>query len=328
MGFLAALAPIAGAVVGNLFNKKSNDKAADAQVQGNRDAIASQERMFDKSVALQEPWRQSGVGALNIQNALLGISPTTGLQSPGGGTVTNTPGVGVGGGAAVNPAQAYLSGNPDVAKAYQDNISNPAFRDRFGSPDKYANWHYQTFGQNEGRNWGAGTQVATPGQSTGVYTSGGRDLTGTSAAPATGNALAPQSVTDRQNDAYDLFNNSGFAKSMLETTDSDMQRMLGAYASGGKAMSGAGLKALNDVNRRNTNQAFGQYYDALGGISGTGANISGSMAGNALATGRTIGGLQQNIGNTRASSYANDGAMWGNALGSALGSINFGKLFG
>lgn len=327
MGFLAALAPIAGAVVGNLFNSKSNDKAADAQVQGNQKAIESQERMFNRSVELQEPWRQSGVGALNIQNALLGINPTTGLETPGGGTVANTPVTGVSG-AVSNPAQDYLTANRDVAQAYQDNVSNPAFRNRFPTAEKYARWHYDTFSPNEpNRQWGTGTQVATPGQSTGVFTGGGRDLTGTSAAPK-GNALASQSVTDRQADAYELFNNSGFAKSMLETTDSDMQRMLGAYASGGKAMSGAGLKALNDVNRRNTNQAFGQYYDALGGISGTGANISGSMAGNALATGRTIGGLQQNIGNTRASSYANNGANWGNALGSALGAVDFGKLFG
>ena len=323
MSFLAALAPIAGAVVGGLFNSKSNNKAADASVQSNRAAIESQERMFDRAVQLQEPWRQSGIGALNQQNALLGLNPTAALNTPGGG-----------GGNAVNPNAlappanqwgAYLQANPDVAQAYSAQTA-PGFKQKFKTPEQFAQWHYQTYGQREGRPTGAQNQAQG---NSGVYTGGGRDLTGT---PGDPNSPAgqdmQQTLMDRQDEAYDLFNNSGFAKSMLETTQADMENMLGSYAAGGKAMAGSTLGALNDRNQRNKNAAFGQYYNALSGMSGTGANISSGMAGDALNTGRGIAADQRAIGNTRASSYANQGQRWGNVFGNALGSVDFGKLFG
>lgn len=57
---------VAGAVVvsGALGANAAGD-AADAQLQGSRESTAAQERMFDKQVELQKPWREAGEQALN-----------------------------------------------------------------------------------------------------------------------------------------------------------------------------------------------------------------------------------------------------------------------
>ena len=58
---------VAGAgasVVGGLFGSSASNKAAKQQAAATREGIKSQERMFDKSLALQQPYRQAGYGAL------------------------------------------------------------------------------------------------------------------------------------------------------------------------------------------------------------------------------------------------------------------------
>lgn len=66
-----------------LLGAFSSNKAAKAQQAAAQQAAASQERMFDKQVQLQEPFRQAGVTGLNRLNYLLGLSTDPGT---GGGT--------------------------------------------------------------------------------------------------------------------------------------------------------------------------------------------------------------------------------------------------
>lgn len=54
------LASLASAI----FGSRAASKASDAQVQAAEMGIASNERMFDKSLALQEPYREAGYSAL------------------------------------------------------------------------------------------------------------------------------------------------------------------------------------------------------------------------------------------------------------------------
>lgn len=57
---------VAGAVVGSaLIGSKASSKAAETQATAADQATQLQERMFNKQVELQEPWRQAGVNALN-----------------------------------------------------------------------------------------------------------------------------------------------------------------------------------------------------------------------------------------------------------------------
>lgn len=66
MSYIAAAAVAGGSsVLGGILGYKGAKKAAEAQLQAGREAIASQERMFNRSVELQEPFRQGGVTGLN-----------------------------------------------------------------------------------------------------------------------------------------------------------------------------------------------------------------------------------------------------------------------
>lgn len=57
---------VAAAIVGgSLIQSRAAGNAADAQLQGSREASAAQERMFNKQVQLQAPWRKAGEEALN-----------------------------------------------------------------------------------------------------------------------------------------------------------------------------------------------------------------------------------------------------------------------
>lgn len=62
-----------GAIGGGLIASSGAKKAANAQQQAAQDAQASQERMFQKQIELQEPFRQAGLTAQQQIMQLLGI---------------------------------------------------------------------------------------------------------------------------------------------------------------------------------------------------------------------------------------------------------------
>lgn len=51
-------------IVGSVIGSNASGKASDAQVQAAQVGAASQERMFDKSLELQQPYRQAGYDAI------------------------------------------------------------------------------------------------------------------------------------------------------------------------------------------------------------------------------------------------------------------------
>lgn len=104
-----------GAIGGGLIASGGAKSAANVQAQAARDAQAAQERMFERQVALQEPFRQGGMAAQNRLFTLLGLDPNAGRPAaPSGGGVQsfNTPygtfnfpgGMGGFGGAGAAPA--------------------------------------------------------------------------------------------------------------------------------------------------------------------------------------------------------------------------------
>lgn len=77
---------IAGAVIGGMMSQDAASSASSAQTRSAREATAAQREMFDKQVALQEPFRQTGLTANNRLAYLLGLSTDSGVggqsQSP------------------------------------------------------------------------------------------------------------------------------------------------------------------------------------------------------------------------------------------------------
>jgi hypothetical protein len=70
---VAAAVTAAAAVGGAVISSKASKKASRAQVQASQDANAAQERMFQRQIELQEPFRQGGMTAQNEIMQLLGI---------------------------------------------------------------------------------------------------------------------------------------------------------------------------------------------------------------------------------------------------------------
>jgi hypothetical protein len=84
---VAALA--AASVVGSLIAADASSSAADTQAAAAGQATQSQKDMFNKTVGLEAPFRQSGVDAMTKLNYLLGVGSPNGQN---GGTYTAAPG--------------------------------------------------------------------------------------------------------------------------------------------------------------------------------------------------------------------------------------------
>jgi len=262
-------------LVSGFFGNEAADKAADASVNASKLANQTMLDMFNRSSQIQAPNQQAGWNALAMQGSLLG-NPNLVPQGAIAGAMaaTGSPG-------AQSVWQNYGAANPEVLRYFQQ---NPRALQQFGgNMDRALEHHYNTFGRAEGRELPQASVGGAPGASTGVGV-------GTSA-----------------DDAYNTFLGSGFGRSALETTNNDFQQMVGAFGAGGKSMSGSAIGALNDRNRRNTQGAFGNYYNALSGISGTGAQIGSQQAGAANTLGSNVAQNQQQMGQTRASSYLTQG---------------------
>ena len=73
MGILSDVLKVGGSLVGGILGSSSAKKAAKAQEQLSREGLALQERMFNRQIELQEPFRQGGLTAQNQILQLLGI---------------------------------------------------------------------------------------------------------------------------------------------------------------------------------------------------------------------------------------------------------------
>lgn len=82
IGLIGAAATVGGAAIAANGAKK----AANTQAGATADATAAQERMMDKQIALQEPFRQGGISAQNRLMYLMGLPPTSGGGSFSGGS--------------------------------------------------------------------------------------------------------------------------------------------------------------------------------------------------------------------------------------------------
>lgn len=152
-------------------SKKAANKALDAQTRANEQDLALQRETRDLIVGLNEPFRQGGLSAFDALMAEYGIRPTaaaTGTPAPTGNTVTPT--------APATPAQpqpdfnAYVQSDPGIMAEFNRNMASGKGREYLSSlgistPADFGRWHYETYGQAEGRNLPM-TQPAAPTQPT------------------------------------------------------------------------------------------------------------------------------------------------------------------
>lgn len=129
LGTIAGLGALGG-FMGSRAQAKGARDAANISAQASREATAAQERMFNRNVDLQEPWRQAGVSSLADLLRFSGQAPQW-LRDKY--TTTNM----VDANDANFDAAAYLRANPDVA-------ASSAFKH-----DPFSHW--EKYGKNEGR---------------------------------------------------------------------------------------------------------------------------------------------------------------------------------
>lgn len=284
---------LAGAsALGGIGQYLAGNEAADASRDAARDNNRMQQYMFDRSVELSEPWRQSGIGALNEMNALMGLAPS---NAYGGGS----------GPVGSNNMTGYVNNSPDLANAFaglspsdQRGIASLGFdtnQDGRISQEEFGRFHYDTHGASEGRTM------------------------------PTFEAPTSQATMQSQDDAYQRFQDGGFARSMLETTQADFDMYRDSFGAGGAAMSGQHLEALNDTNRRNTNNAFVQHFNALGGMSGTGGNVAMTQGQQGMNFANAFGANNNQAAQATGSSYMNAANAFGNTLQNGVNTYMYGR---
>jgi hypothetical protein len=326
MAFWLPAAIIGSSLIGAGASISSGNKAAKAQEEAARQAAATQNQQFERSLQLQAPFQQAGLNALAMQGSLLGNSnlvPQSAIQQSQE--------------AFANPNakwQAYTQQyKPEIDAFYAQNAKT---FDRLGrDPIRAAEHYFNTVGAMKGHQMPTSTGSA-PTSGTGapgaVSVGGGAMMPGGDGSQMVQGGSTGIGVGTGVDQAYNTFLDSGFGRSNLTTTNAEFENMVGAFGAGGKSMSGSAIGALNDRNRRNTAGAFGQYYNALSGISGTGAQIGSQQASQANQLGANLANTQLQQGNARASSYMNTGNAIqgglqnvGNALAYGMGSGWFSK---
>ncbi len=277
----------------DIINFVAGNEAADAQSdairEGNQLNSRTMMRMFEESNRLNAPARIAGDRTRDEMLALMGLAPTSQLAQTG----------------VADPASGYVDRYKDLQNAFSGltpanmaHISRAGYdRDGDGhiSREEFGNFHWDTSGRNEGRDF------------VGVPAGGG------GAQPA--NAFAAEGAQDA---AYDRFLGGGFNRSMTDVTNNDMDQMIGAFGAGGTAMSGATQGALMDRLARNRNNAFTQHWNALGGMSGQATQVSAQQGQQGLNVGQQIGADQRNSAYARGSSHALRNLGWGNVANSGV----------
>lgn len=284
MGFLSDL-------VNGFFGNESADKAADSMVRATREANTTMMDMFNRSNQITAPNQQAGWNALAMQGSLLG-NPNLVPQGAVAAAMAaqGAPGVN-------SQWDNYAALQPDVVAYFKN---NPKALAKFGGDmNKALEYHWNTFGKHEG-------SVLPPASFSGA---------------ASGTGTTGVGVGTSVDDAYNTFLGSGFNRAMTDFTNNDLEQLKGTFAAGGKSLSGSAVGAMGDRLARNRYTAFGDYYNALSGISGTGAQLSSQSGQNAVNTGQRMAANQQEIGNIRGSSYLTQGQNNANMINSGVNAL-------
>lgn len=262
-------------LVGDITGTNGIKDAARTQRDVAEDNNAATLEMYYDNAGRQQPFIEAGYGAMNEQNALLGLAQ---VATPGPGEPGGAPGS-----TAPNP---YFDRYPGVAREYANNSD---ISDRW-TPNEFSDIHYRDFGRAEGRTAPGDFTGTAPGSAPTAPSVVG---VGGGAFQQTGsNALAQIDPTVQrdtsQDGAYDRFLEGGFNRSMTDVTGNDLAQISGAFGAAGSSVSGSAQGAMMDRLARNRNTAFGQYYNALAGISGSGqvavrdTNAAGQAATNSM----------------------------------------------
>lgn len=246
---LAAGVQAGGAVIGGILGSNAADKAKDAQETAQQNAQQARERAAQRTQQLQAPGVAAYGAGLNALTERLGL-PTAGVASQ----ATQ--------GGAFNPSE-YLSANPDVAAEFS-RLSPNNLKNNLGvsTPEEFAQWHYNQYGQYEGRAGSPSALVQSAPPAEAVQPTPTNALAGSYGNTADPTWTAPPAFSFNIDD----FKDNPAYKWALEQGSG---QITANAAKTGALQSGAALKALQDRGQttgynffnQERNQAYGQYTD-------------------------------------------------------------------
>jgi hypothetical protein len=253
----------ATAYAANRQSKAAKD-ASRATTQAAQDSNALQLQMFNQQRSDMEPWRQAGMTGLGQYMQMLGL-PSNVIQTPAANSSWG-----------MDPGQAYLQANPDVAR-------NPYFAQ---NPQE----HYNRHGQAEGRQWGAP-----------VMQTGGNQPPAVTGAPS---GSQPKSISDllKATPGYQF------------RFDEGQKAVESSAAAAGGLNSGKTLKALTQYGQNFASNEYGNYMNRLASLAGVGQTATTQVGQWGQNYAQNAGQNLQNAANSRAQSmYARGDAQAGMA---------------
>lgn len=265
--------------------------AQNAQLQ--REQNAESQRQYDLARADQAPYRDVGTGALYKLSDLMGVK-----RGAPGTTTSSAP-----------DWNAYLQQNPDVLSGFYG-------QKRFATPEEYAQYHWATYGSNEGRA-SPFTSAQNAQQAAQTYDTGvsGDDY----------------GSLDRRFTLADFEKDPGYEFRRTE----GLKGVENSAAARGGILSGAALKAIDRYNSDYASNEYGNAYNRfnndmttrfnrLSSLAGTGqtaanntAQIGQQYVGNMQTGVNNITSANNASANARASQYAGVG----NAIGGAANQV-------
>lgn len=260
-------------------NKNAKAAAADATATPRENNALTRE-IYGKNEATLSPFVQTGTAAGALLNDFYGIQP----QAASTGALSGFSPSGMSG---LNYA-GYVNSNPDLMAEFS------RVSDQFGGdPAAFGEFHYNTYGQGEGR--------TVP-----VY----------GAAPA--GAVATPAVAPSSKSAFaNYIANSDYAFQQGEGNNA----VNSGYAGKGTVQSGAAMRALEKY-RQNLQSGYRQQW--AGGVAnqqGVGVGAAGALAGVSTNFSNTIAASNSAASEARANAALSQQSVFGNALGTAGGAL-------
>lgn len=301
-----------------IFSAIFANESSDAQKDAAKDAARAQEYAVDRAIEVQQPWYDTGEKALKKLEQIMGLDEPD-YATAGAGGSTGAGGYDYGSYSSdglFGGVSNAVSGNADYAQYVRDNPDLLAAFEgsggRYGDIGDFGRTHYTSHGQNEpNRNIAAITGERAQGSvSTGVYTGGGRDLTGTSAAPGygSGGANAQSEPSTQKYDPLEDFYGSARGRLAIKGFDQDAMNANAAGAATGRALSGAQWRDLNEINKANSYGAYNDWVNDYANLAGTGQATANGLAATIQNGGNAQAAAFGAIGQAEANKYAGYGA--------------------
>ncbi len=291
-----------GGLFGSAKQASSANKATAAQERAAQEQIAFARESRDLARGDQAPYREAGPTALD---ALMSM---TGLATPAGQAPAQQGPRGAGGARGVN-ARDYLGGlGGRGRRAIGRNYGGPIHGRRLGGP---VGWG------------GPGSRIQYNVNETGpenVYQGGAvtRNDNPQTISPSGDGYVQPNENPGGVEGGFNFQTDPGYEFRLGEG-----QRVLerGAAAAGG-LLSGGFARRAQRYGQDYASNEYTNVYNRISNIAGLGQVSAGQSGNAALNAGSQMGNAAGNAGYARASGYAAQGNIWGNALNSAGGYLD------